>query len=586
MTGVGAVQAPAVVVRTVEAAEPEAVDFRRSFLRWGIGSYLVITAGIVLGGIIRAHGHLVYVIDDPAIHLSVAKNLVDHGTWGVVPGQFQSASSSPLWTILLGAWLKIMPGPDALAPLALNVAAAIGAIAVVAGNQRVLLPRWRRPLDALAVVVLVNVILFLPGLAMTGMEHSLHIALVLGAVVLFHRRLTGQAQVGPSWLPYLLVVLATLTRFETAFVAAGIALALLVAPLARRGLDVAPGRDGWVTRAREPVLVGLASVVPLIAFGAFNEVMGQGWLPNSVMAKAATTSGVGGSLFEGALSRFGTDALVAALAGVALVGLILAGRRWLPWSFPAIVVVVTIGLHMLFARVGWYERYQAYLIALGVYAVLCLLAERLPAVELPPARSFVVAALVGVMLLFTGSKPGAVFKSPVAVGETYDQRYQAARFFAEYYDGQPIATGELGYISLFHHGPITDVFGLGDYEVLQEWQRADGLPKAPYWDRLADERGFQVVAVYPLTLFRSLPDDWIAVGTWDLDRWITTAPSSQFQWYATSPEAVEPLRQHLIDFEDQLPAGVKTNLNPLAENRADTLRAEAAAAGGTDAAGG
>jgi hypothetical protein len=580
MTGVGTLKAPAVVVPRAEPAEPDSVDFRGSFLRWGIGSYVIVTAVLVARGLMLDHGHVVYVIDDPAIHLSVAKNLVEHGTWGVVPGHFQSASSSPLWTVLLGAWLKVVPGPDSVAPLMLNAAAAVGVIAVMAGNQRVLLPRWRRPLDALAVVLLVNVILFLPGLAMTGMEHTLHMALVLGAVVLFHRQLTGQPRVGPAWLPYLLVTLATFARFETAFVATGIALGLLVAPPVARGPGFDAGQAGWVSRARTPVLVMVASGLPLAVFGLFNKAMGQGWLPNSVMAKATTsTTGVGDTLFSGALTRFSTDVLVAGLTGLALVALILAGRRWTQWSFPAVVVAVTVGFHMLFARVGWYERYQAYLIALGVYAALCLVADRLP-VELPPARSLVVPALVGVMLLFSGNKPAQTIEASRGANETYGQRYMAGRFFERYYDGQPIATGELGYISLFHDGPITDIFGLGDYDVLRAWQDAGGLPRAPYWDRLADERGFQVVAVYPLTLFSETPANWIAVGTWDADHELTTAPSGQFQWFATDPDAVAPLREHLIEFQDELPAGVATNLNPLAELRAADLRAEAEAAGG------
>jgi hypothetical protein len=33
----------------------------------------------------QTNGHFVYSLDDPYIHLAVAKNLARHGVWGVAP---------------------------------------------------------------------------------------------------------------------------------------------------------------------------------------------------------------------------------------------------------------------------------------------------------------------------------------------------------------------------------------------------------------------------------------------------------------------------------------------------------------------
>lgn len=565
MTGLGApVAAPEAQAAPAGGDAPEARP-RPGFFRYGAASYLVVTAVVLARALRRSDGHLVYVIDDPAIHLSIARNLAEHGTWGVVPGHFESASSSPVWTVLVSAWLELVPGPDAVAPLVLNVAAGLVVIALLGSGQRIVAPSWRRPFDVAAVAILVTIVLFLPGLAMTGMEHTLHIALVLGAVVLAHRSTTGRTGPGPVWLPYALLAVATLTRFETVFVALGLALALFLAPRAGAGRI---GVDDPVGRVRRPVLVLASSAVPLGAFAAFNRLMGQEWLPNSVMAKAAVGTSPSGLVWE-VLDRFDADTLVACLAAVAVVALVVNQRRWASWSFPAIVVVVAIGLHMVFARVGWYERYQAYLIALGTYFVIELMGAELPALRLPPAHAVTACGVAVVALLLAGDKPQATVEADRAVGETFDQRYQAARFLARYYDGRPIATGELGYISLQHEGPITDVLGLGDHEVLEEWQRADGPPGAAYWEELVRRRGVDVVAVYPDTLDGAEPDSWVQVGQWQLDRSVTTAPSEYFRFYATNPEAVGPLREHLAEFEDELPGRVATRLNPYAEMQAD-----------------
>lgn len=553
--------------------ESPAPSTTRGFFVVGAVAYLVTVAGMVAVGLGVTGGRLVYAIDDAAIHLSVAQRLAENGTWGVEAGHFESASSSPLWTVLLAAWIKLLPGPITVVPLILNAVAALVVLAVLAANQTVLRPARDRPWDVAAVAVLGSVLLFLPGLAFTGMEHTLHAALVLSAVVLFHRQVTGRPATGrwgAPWLPYLLLGLATLARFESAFVAAAMALWFLTAASDQRLLSV--------ERLRRPFLVLAASGAPLAAFGLFNLAMGGALLPNSVLAKAKVGSGDERTLVEAVLGRFTGDPLVAVLTGLLLAALIVAGRRR-SWGFPAFVTVVSVALHMTFARIGWYDRYQGYLVVLAAYAALCLATELRPAgsagstagaptgapagsAARPVARSAIaVPLLVLAALLFSGNKPMATFNSSDAFGETYEQRYQAAQFLARYYDGEPIATSELGYISLAHDGPITDIYGLGDYEVLRAWNDTNGRPPADYWERLADERGFEVAAVYPTTLWDDAPDSWVLVGTWEANQLITTAPGPDFQFYATSPEAATRLLANLEDYEDELPDRVTSDLN-------------------------
>jgi hypothetical protein len=411
------------------------------------------------------------------------------------------------------------------------------------------------------------------------MEHPLHIALVLATVVSFHRRQVGWSVRGRPWLPYVLLVAATLTRFETAFLAVGIATALLV---------TGSGPGLWPPRAARwarPSAVLAVTGATIAAFSGVNVAMGQGLLPNSVLAKGAPRS-FGPPLVQGALARIADDPLVAVLTATALGALVLLGARRPAWGFPAVVLVVTVPLHLLFAQFGWYERYQAYLIALGVYVVLGLLADlRSPdqvgvSVIGPPAdgasqpwtRWWVVPTLVCLLVAFSGNKPSGVVHAAAAMDETYDQRYQVARFLDRYYDGEPVATGELGYVSLFHEGPVTDIFGLGDREVLLEWERVHHeVPEAGYWRDLMVRRDVDVVVVYPSTFGSHVPREWIGVGRLDIGREELTSPDRTMTFYATVPEAVAYLQESLGEFSDDLPDGSTIELNPLARVKADAM---------------
>ena len=96
-----------------------------------------------------------------------------------------------------------------------------------------------------------------------------------------------------------------------------------------------------------------------------------------------------------------------------------------------------------------------------------------------PSRPHRRSSHPGIVLVLAPAKLRLLWHTPVATEDTYLQRYQAGLFLAHYYNHQPVATGELGYISYFHQGPITDFFGLGDHEVLTALLRGNG--NAGYW---------------------------------------------------------------------------------------------------------
>ena len=215
------------------------------------------------------------------------------------------------------------------------------------------------------------------------------------------------------------------------------------------------------------------------------------------------------------MERLTLDPLLTVLVGVCLVLAIVGWRRRARWATLGTAVAVTAGLHVTLAQVGWYERYQIYLIGLALLA-LAWAGRDLPA-SVRVDRPHLVPLLVLVLLLTTTTKISLTVEAPRGVADTYEQRYQAARFLSRYYDGEPVATGELGYISLFHEGPITDFYGLGDHEVLVARREIqDEAERAAYWDELVQRRGVAVAAIYPTNLLFEVPERWILVGTWTL----------------------------------------------------------------------
>ena len=159
------------------------------------------------------------------------------------------------------------------------------------------------------------------------------------------------------------------------------------------------------------------------------------------------------------------------------------------------------------------------------------------------------------------------------MSNTYRQRYQLARFFAEYYQDRPIGTGELGYPSLLHDGPIVDPLGLGTHDFLAEKQRRPGvrIPAAFVEDDFR-RHDVQAIAVYPKNaLGFEFPKSWFLVGEWRLDERNVSGYEDVLVFYARDESAAQELDRNLRAFAPSLPSDVSDH-QPLRARRARFLR--------------
>ncbi|MCZ7546473.1 MAG: hypothetical protein M5R40_24405 [Anaerolineae bacterium] len=143
---------------------------------------IVVLLSIALS---RTQGHLVYALDDAYIHMAIAKNLSQHGVWGVTRYAFSSSSSSILWTLSLAVVYALF-GVNEVAPLIFNVIAAVLIAALV---NRVLSREGR---NATYVVVAWLAVMFLTPVAplvLAGMEHVAQILIDIAFVYVAARAL-------------------------------------------------------------------------------------------------------------------------------------------------------------------------------------------------------------------------------------------------------------------------------------------------------------------------------------------------------------------------------------------------------------
>jgi hypothetical protein len=397
----------------------------------------------------------IYPLDDSYIHLAMARNLVDNQTWGISPGEFGSTSSSPVWTLVVAAAFRAF-GAHAFLALVLAAAAALLAIGAATRASGRLGATPRATGWIVSVVVLVSP---LAPLAMTGLEHTLHLGLAIVLAGRFTGLVLGEKPRASTWV---LIALAVLVRYESLFLVC--AAALLLAR--KRALD----------RAASIVVPACASVA---AFGTFSVLSGGAILPNGVLGKSPCVGLLAGgdprvALSEVVATVIRTPHLTLGCIAAAIVSALPvrpALRAWLQLSAGAGA------LHLLAARTGWLYRYEAYLMALltlgcGAAAVELVTLGRgavrpRPVLQAASRSLFYALALTSIVAAGFAAKRalGAHLRTPLASRSTFEQPVQVGRFLARFAPGSTVLVHDIGAVAWFSRCRVIDVGGLGTQSI-------------------------------------------------------------------------------------------------------------------------
>ncbi|MBN2084375.1 MAG: hypothetical protein JW748_04060 [Anaerolineales bacterium] len=536
------------------------VFFRRNFFllaALAIGCAAALAYFFVILG--QTGGRFIYNLDDAYIHLAIAKHIVRDGVYGVTPFEFSSSSSSILWPLLLAGALRLFGDRETL-PLLINLAITGVLIAVLyrewdGGGKT---PRW-------AFGMLIGWMVFLPfgPILFNGMETMLQALAAVAFSAAAVRALSGEGKDRLLSL-CLLAALCAAVRYEGCFIAAAVCLMLIL-------------RGRW----KAAVAVGLAAALPVVLYGAYS--MSQGWsfLPNSLLIKHSGVAWTDpASLWNMVARPFQpiTDIDLVhlpvwqSLAVLLLVMLLMRAHSERPVSFwdarvlPAVLFLLVAAMHSMWITVEMFFRYQAYLNALGIWAIGCLGA---PAVEWKIFRRNAAAAAAGFSAAVLVALPlgllafQALWKTPAASRNIWQQQYQMGLFLDAYYPQAVVAANDIGAIDYLADLHLVDLFGLASREVLRakldgEWQR----DLAGALERLTSAEGARIAVLYdnwfgytPAGGKAAIPPGWVRVADWTIPGNVVCGGAT-VTWYALRPEEAERLRTALEAFSEKLPADV------------------------------
>lgn len=516
---------------------------------------LWITVAVLLGVCTeRNQGHITYALDDPYIHMAIAKNFSQHGVWGVTKYGFTSTSSSPLWTLLLSFYYLLF-GTSETAPLIMNlVFATLMIFLVYIILKRRALPPPFNLLILLSMIFLTPV----PLLIFCGLEHVLHtlisiIFVYFSAGMLSNEHLSQHKNVSLYSISLLLLSpLVIMTRYEGAFLIFTVCFLFFV----RKRLKYA-------------MFLGAFGVFPIAISGLISLSRGWYFFPNSVLLKKHTfdftslggiIKGLGRSIYEIAQHAD----ILGLTVGALIVFYFLCKKHrdiWTNSIVMNIILVATIFLHMHFAETGWFYRYESYLFGLGVFVMGLSLGDFLskgPRSEAQgnsiPQR--IALALLIVVLISPCVRRGVASLKDIPNGATelFSQQYQMGLFLREYYQGYAVATHDIGAINYLADVRCLDLWGLANMDVAK--LKRSGHYNRYQIDALTKSQGISLAIVadkwFDKGSIGGLPSHWVKCGNWVASTTLEKGEPS-FSFYAVEPKEAENLLENLRIFSSHLP---------------------------------
>ncbi|MBV9655038.1 MAG: hypothetical protein JOZ42_10800 [Acetobacteraceae bacterium] len=525
---------------------------------WGLALPLaVVLAGIaapllvqVLGLMALCAGKVVYALDAAYVHLALAQQIIA-GNYGIVPGEAAAPSSTILYPFLLAALDPL--GLGSALPLVINVlcTVAAGLFAMLLARECDIALERIPPLRLFVLTVTVTLALNLPGLAITGLEHSLHVAMTV-AYLLGLVRFVKNGRCDWWWIAC--IIIQPIIRFEAAAMVVADALIFVFFRKYRYALAM--------------VAIGVFLVG---GYSLFLHSLGLPLLPSSVLArsewsKAAVASDGGGGVLpvlfailrnvKSNATSFGAAQMLGTLAA-AVVWLGAAGTRlWAETGTKsdriklvtlAFMAFVTIA-QLTGGKLGWEPpRYEAYVLVLNMCGLAVIFREQVNAWCEHATWPRVSAICLALLLVFAGYVVQFV-SIPVSARKEYLGSFQLQRFVTEFYH-RPVAVNQLGYVNYRNPDYVLDLSGLGS----EAARRAQAAQEGPDWMNAFLASHNIDLAIMDSGTPTAVPESWVRLA----DLYPGGSPADPtaryFTFYARSAGAAGPAAEALARFARTLP---------------------------------
>lgn len=489
---------------------------------WGV------TAGLLGVSLQKNKGKFIYALDDPYIHLAVAKNLAEGKGWNITGEGFEPATSSLSWPILLAALHRLF-GVREIYPLVLNLFLSSFILLTI---YRFLIRDGFSVSSRLVfgVLILMIIALPLPLLVMMGMEQIFQTLLVLLVV--------GGILWPPSCIRMgFLALLAASTRYEMVVVV-GVAILFFLA------------KRRW--RLSGSMILGF--IFPIILYGIASISHGGFWLPNPLVVKTPfsyITSfhdlvivmrnivlyHLGGSI----------DTILIVILMMVLGVVLWMSRKKI--KIPSrvflllFVFFVLAWSHLFFFSASQFFRYDAAIIALGVWLVGTLVCFSLL------QRVIINTIFFFLIIMFIVRGGVGLVATPAATHEIFLQQYQMAQFLKQYYPNTAVALNDIGAVGFFTNVKIIDLWGLGSLDVARA--KTEKRYSSETIDIITRSHGVKIAIVYDrwFDKYGSLPKSWFLVARQRIllrSTWVLGGDTISF--YALDSQERDVLQRNLKEF--------------------------------------
>lgn len=498
-------------------------------------------------------GHFIYPLDDSYIHLNIAKNFSQYGIWGISSVSFSSLSSSLLWSLLISLTFFLFSSIEFIPIILTVIIASILLLIIFQIFQKHKIPKRFNFLGLSAIILFTPLL----PLVFTRLEHTVHALLTILAVYLSAKILSGNSSsLFEKTGLLILTSAAVMSRYEAIFI-------IFITGF----LFIA--KKKW----KYSILLFLSGSTPLAVFGLISLEQGWYFFPNSVLLKGRMPDY---SSFSGFLNWFiepwqlalkNPHILLLLLCSLILLFYLLHKYRtfWRSEIIMNAVFIAAVLTHIQFAKLGWFYRYEAYLMVLGIFVITISATKFRFKTQMPVTKKeriklksrYVEICLFSLIILsaFTVRGSIAITQIPKACKNIYEQQFQMGLFLKKYYPGESIAANDIGAINYLADIKCLDLWGLSSMEVAKA--KRQGNFDTQFIQNIARKNKVKIAVLYDnwFTQYSGLPPSWIKVAEWMIKDNIVCGGHT-VSFYAVEASEKNQLLSNLKNFSPELPDDV------------------------------